>query len=111
MESIKDHEIRQTRAQHLRQGVSDASLKNGYVSMRREATVVVRGLCERLGQVAAQCNADQAHGGGANIDEAREQGGLWGSWLTATSGSRATQGISFFLGWFSRFDSVGSAIE
>ncbi|XP_054270048.1 uncharacterized protein LOC128991297 isoform X2 [Macrosteles quadrilineatus] len=51
----------------------DVSLKNGYVSQSREATVVVRGLCERLGQVAAQCNADQAHGGGANIDEARFQ--------------------------------------
>lgn len=50
-------------------------MKNGYLSVTREAVAVVGGLCERLGQVAAQCNADQAHGGGANIDEARFQVG------------------------------------
>lgn len=51
----------------------ETALKNGYLSVTREACTMVGGLCERLGQVAAQCNADQAHGGGANIDEARFQ--------------------------------------
>ncbi|XP_075228103.1 uncharacterized protein LOC142328284 [Lycorma delicatula] len=51
----------------------DISLKNGYLSLSREGIAVCTGLCERLGQIAAQCNADQAHGGGANIDESRFQ--------------------------------------
>uniref|UniRef100_A0A1B6M6W8 FERM and PDZ domain-containing protein 4 n=1 Tax=Graphocephala atropunctata TaxID=36148 RepID=A0A1B6M6W8_9HEMI len=51
----------------------DVSFMNGYLSVSREACVMVSGLCERLGQVAAQCNADQAHGGGASIDEGRFQ--------------------------------------
>lgn len=48
-------------------------MRNGYQPAVREACAVVGGLCEQLGLVAAQCNADQAHGGGANIDEARFQ--------------------------------------
>uniref|UniRef100_A0A1B6DRG2 Uncharacterized protein n=2 Tax=Clastoptera arizonana TaxID=38151 RepID=A0A1B6DRG2_9HEMI len=51
----------------------EVALKNGYLSLSREACINVGSLCERLGQVAAQCNADQAHGGGSNIDEDKFQ--------------------------------------
>ncbi|XP_039287999.1 uncharacterized protein LOC111046332 isoform X3 [Nilaparvata lugens] len=51
----------------------EISLKTGFLSLSREGVSACGALCERLAQVATQCSDDQAHGGGASMDEARFQ--------------------------------------
>lgn len=48
-------------------------MRNGYSSLSKNAATAVTDLLETLSQVAAQCNAAQAAGGGTNIDEMRFQ--------------------------------------
>nr|XP_018902965.1 PREDICTED: FERM and PDZ domain-containing protein 4 isoform X2 [Bemisia tabaci] len=48
-------------------------VRNGYSSLSKNAATAVTDLLETLSQVAAQCNAAQAAGGGTNIDEMRFQ--------------------------------------